>query len=326
MKKRQERPSRLISQAPAKVSSKRPARQERVFQSSRGNTYRRPQEGAPKKGWFSRRRGNTYRQRQPRPWSPVWKKLASLTLGLGVCAALCVGLVLAYHQLLTCTWFCIKDTSYIQVEGTKRLAPEDLLEMAQLRPGLSLLALRPSQVERTLHAHPWIERAELVRWWPNRLHLRIQEREPAALVQVGQELYYTDRQGHVLKNLAPGDPHDFPVLTGIRPEHLLPGPGAWPEAVTQAFALMDMLKEPDSGLSLEHISEINIDLERGVSLYLSGLGGRIDLGLKDHAAKLHKFARIWPVLAQQGYASQVVRINLDYPQRVLVTRKGMDDN
>ena len=66
-------------------------------------------------------------------------------------------------------------------------------------------------------------------------------------------------------------------------------------------------------------------MERGFSIYANGLGGALDLGFNDYSQKLHKFAQIWPALAQKGYAARIGRINLDYPQRVLVTLKGMEE-
>jgi cell division protein FtsQ len=180
-------------------------------------------------------------------------------------------------------------------------------------------------VERTLLTHPWIARAEVTRKWPQRLHLKIRERAPVALVQLEGELYYMGRQGNLFKPLSPGDPHNFPVLTGLQPEHFGHGEAGMPKILAQAFQLLEVLKTAPPPLNLENISEIHADLERGFALYVNGLGGPLELGLKDFSPKLQKFARIWPALAQRGYAARLGRINLDYPQRVLVTLKGEEN-
>ena len=241
-------------------------------------------------------------------------------------AGLCLGLVVVYHQLLTCSLFCIKDINNIEIEGAKRLSRSLLLQQAKLGPGASLLAIRPGQVERALMAHPWIAKAEVSRKWPNSLHLKIQERDPVALVQFGEELLYMDRQGMIFKPLSPGDPHNFPVITGLTPEQFRHPAGDLPEVVAQAFQLMDVLKNNPPPLNLENISEIHVDLERGFTLYANGVGVALDLGLKDYSEKLQKFAQLWPVLVQKGLLAKVGRINLNYPRRVLVTLKGMEAN
>jgi cell division protein FtsQ len=241
-------------------------------------------------------------------------------------AGVCLGLVVLYHQLLTCNLFCIKDINNIEIEGTKRLSRSLVLEQSKVSPGASLLAVRPGQVERALMTHPWIARAEVSRKWPQSLHLKIQERDPAALVQFGEELLYMDRQGMIFKPLSPGDPHNFPVITGLTPDHFRHPAGDPPQVVTQAFQLMDTLKKTPPPLNLENISEIHIDLERGFTLYANGVGVGLDIGLQEYPEKMQKFAQLWPVLVQKGLLSKVNRINLNYPRRALVTLKGMEAN
>lgn len=294
--------SRLVSQ--------RPLRRETLFNRHYSSPRPRPY--------------NIYRRKRPGPPKKFWRPAVFVTLGLLGLANLCLGLVLLYHQLLTSPRFCIKDNQNIEIVGLRRLTPELIRRQAGLGPETNLLALSPTRVERALLAHPWIARAELTRKWPQRLYLRIQEREPVALVQMG-ELYYVDRQGSLFKPQSPGDPHDFPVITGLKPEHFLKGEGGLPEVVAQALHLLELLKNASPPLTLENTSEIHVDLERGFTIYANGLSGALDLGLTEHQEKLTRFAQIWPILAHKGYLSRVGRINLDSPQRVLITLKGTEN-
>ncbi len=210
-------------------------------------------------------------------------------------AGLCLGLVVLYHQLLTSSLFCIKDINNIEIEGAKRLSRSLVLEQAKVGPGASLLAIRPGQVERALMAHPWIAKAEVSRKWPHSLHLKIQERDPVALVQFGEELLYMDRQGMIFKPLSPGDPHNFPVITGLTPEQFRHPAGDLPQVVTQAFQLMDVLKKTPPPLNLENISEIHVDLERGFTLYANGVG--VGSGPRSPGV-FGEIAKICPVVAR----------------------------
>jgi len=309
-KKTAPRPSRLVPQRPAgknRLIPQKPLKKTRFFSRGRSqNSYRRNRfTGESRKNWL---RG------------------LACCLGLLTLAGICLGLVVLYHQLLTCNLFCIKDIDNIEIEGAKRLSRSLLLEQAKVSPGASLLAIRPGQVERALMAHPWIAKAEVSRRWPHSLHLTVQERDPVALVQFGEELLYMDRQGMIFKPLSPGDPHNFPVITGLTPEQFRHPAGDLPEVVAQAFQLMDMLKTNQPPLNLENISEIHLDLERGFTLYANGVGVGLDLGFQEYSDKMQKFAQLWPVLVQKGLLTKVNRINLTYPRRALVTLKGMEVN
>ncbi len=310
-KKTEPRPSRLVPQRPAPKSS-------RSFAPRAKSKTRILPRGRPQ---------NSYRRNRVKGESrKIWLRGAAWFFGLLTLAGLCLGLVVLYHQLLTCNMFCIKDINNIEIDGAKRLSRSLLLQQSKLTPGASLLAVRPGQVERALMAHPWIAKAEVSRKWPNSLHLTIQERDPVALVQFGEELLYMDRQGMIFKPLSPGDPHNFPVITGLTPEQFKHPAGESPEVVAQTFQLMDVLKATAPPLNLENISEIHVDLERGFTLYANGVGVALDLGLKDYSEKLQKFVELWPALVHRGLVAKVGRINLTYPRRVLVTLKGMEAN
>jgi cell division protein FtsQ len=293
------RPSRLVNQQPAKVK--------KSGFLSRGkprNNYRRSRSGG-----------------SPRSW---WRTILC-TLGLLSVAGLCLGLVLLYHQLLTSSFFCIKDIKNIEIVGARRLTPEVILHLAHLGPDTNLLALRPGRVEQALMAHPWIARAELTREWPHRIKLRIQEREPVALVQLGEELYYIDRQGGLFHPLSPGDPHNFPVITGLKPENLKHPEGSLPPLVAKTFQLLDVLKKAPASFSPKNVSEIHLDPDRGFTLYVNGLGAGLELGFDDYLEKLNKFAQVLPTMAEKGYLAKTGCIHLDYPDRVLIDLKGTDE-
>jgi cell division protein FtsQ len=237
-KKPAPRPSRLVPQQPARKNrliSQKPQKKTRFL--SRGRSQ------------------NSYRRNRPKGESrKIWLRRLGYVFGALSLAGVCLGLVVLYHQLLTSSLFCIKDINNIEIEGAKRLSRSLVLEQSKVGPDASLLAIRPGQVERALMTHPWIAKAEVSRKWPNSLHLKIQERDPVALVQFREELLYMDRQGMIFKPLSPGDPHNFPVITGLTPEQFRHPTGDLPQVVAQAFQLMDVLKKTPPPLNLENIS------------------------------------------------------------------------
>jgi cell division septal protein FtsQ len=271
-----------------------------------------------------RRKSHSHRRRSSGDGPRYWRWVAAFTFGFLTLAGLGLGLAVLYYQVLTCSWFFIKDAGDIQIAGLKRLQPEVILKMAKLGPGTNLLVLKPVQVEHTLEAHPWIARASLTRQWPHRVQLQIQEREPMALVQLG-ELYYVDQRGRLFKPLSPGDPHDFPVITGLPREFFSSQEAALPVTMARVSQLMDLLKKAAPPLNLENISEIHVDLDRGLTLYANGLGAGVDLGRDRYQEKLQRLALAWPSITRKGYLPRAARISLDYPRKVLLTLKGTEE-
>lgn len=280
----------------------------------------RPQRPAKKDSFFRRRRKN-YRRRSKEDSTRYWPWAVFFSFGLVALAGLGLGLALLYYQILTCNWFYIKDTKNIEITGLERLQPELVLKLSKLGPDTNLLALKPFQVEQALATHPWIARATLTRKWPQRVRLHVQEREPMALVQAG-ELYYVDHRGHLFKPLSPGDPHDFPVITGLPREFFSPKEGALPETMGRIRELVELLKNAPPPLNLQNISEIHVDLERGLTLYANGLKAGVDLGRGNFPEKLQRLAHAWPTLTKKGYLPRAARIYLDFPRKVVLSLKG----
>jgi len=290
------RPARLTPQKPA------PKKKAILGRSQPRNAYRRSRAG--------KRR--------------LWPRMLWFILGLSGLAGIGLSLLVLYYQLLTCSVFCIKDIRNIEITGTQKLSHDYILKLAHLGPQTNLLALRPARVERALRAHPWIAKVELTRQWPNRLTIHLTERVPLALVQL-EELYYIDGQGSLFKPSSPGDPHDFPVITGLSREHFSGESGALPVLVSKVMELLDLLKEAPQALRASQVAEIHVDPERGFTLYLNGLKTAFDLGFDDLPKKIQNLTRVWPLLAQRGYLTRATRVNLDHPQRLLLSLRSMEE-
>lgn len=282
-----------------------------------------PQQPARKKQSLLRRSQPRNAKRRRREGKKVWPGILWFFLGLTGLAGLSLGLVLLYYQLLTWSVFCIKDNNNIEVIGTQRFSRNQILEMARLDSRTNLVALKPALVEQALQAHPWIAKAELERHWPNRITLRITERTPMALVQL-EDLYYIDRTGSLFRPSSPADPHDFPVITGLTREHFPVGQSSPATLVSQTIKLLELLQESSGPVKSSMVAEINVDPERGFTLYISGFKTALYLGTSDLPEKIEKLTKVWPFLAQRGYLAHAGRINLDHPQRLLVTLREME--
>ncbi|MFP3867458.1 MAG: cell division protein FtsQ/DivIB [Desulfobacteraceae bacterium] len=283
------------------------------------NSARRPKPFRP------RQRKNNYR-RPPRSWEGFKKGLAYglyLFTAITILASVSLLLVAGYQYCLTSSYFCIKDASYIQIQGLDRISPAQILQIAQLSPGISLLAVKPLEIEKALKQHPWIERAELDRKWPDHLNIIIKEQQPVAIVHVDR-LYYMNRHGVLFKSLEPADSHDLPVITGLSSEHFHTDEAQASPLINKAIDLLELLKKTPAPLNLKNIAELHIDPERGLTLYPIAMGIGIELGFHEHKQKLVNFHRLLPTLERTGEIQQVARINLNYPHQVLVSFKKPD--
>lgn len=267
-------------------------------------------------------RSNNYRKK-PRSWR--WLKVSLIRLGYFISATTVVAgfsllLIFGYHFLLTLPYFCLKGPEAIEISGAQRSQPLKVLQDLQIKPGTSLLAILPLKVERALRQQPWVAQVDLRRHWPDRLSIQIKEHQPLAIVQL-EQLYLMNQEGQLFKILEPQDPSDLPVITGLQREHFQRVGGQPTPLLAKLFDFMQFLKDNRQDINLASIGEIHVDPENGFIIYPFGLKAGLNLGFKDYQQKLAKLEKIWPYLKQQGQLAAVDKIDLNYPQRVLVSLK-----
>jgi cell division protein FtsQ len=233
-------------------------------------------------------------------------------------------LVTGYQYLLTVPYFRLKSPDSIKIEGQVLSSPAAVLQEMHIQPGASLLSIQPLKVEKALLQQPWIEQAELTRIWPDQVSIKIREHQPLALVKLDNKLYLMDAKGVLFKVMEPHDPHDFPVITGLQVEHFQRVEGIMTPLLAKVFDFLELLQEKNNYLNLATISEINVDPERGITIYPSELNLGVSIGFQGHSQKLANLQKVLPHLKQHGDLANIEKIDLNYPQRVLVSKKKID--
>lgn len=194
----------------------------------------------------------------------------------------------------------------IRFEGLARATPEQLLELSPIQRGDHLLFLDARAMETALRRHPWIAWAEVRRRFPPALDVRVVERRPAALVELG-DLYLVDDRGEVFKRALPGDGLDLPVVTGIERE-------AWEERRADLEPLLGgalalIRRWSARGLDARAaVSEIHVDPDYGTTLW-SDDGLEVRLGQGDIEEKLARLDRVLSALDADGQRAEVLHLD-----------------
>jgi cell division protein FtsQ len=207
----------------------------------------------------------------------------------------------------------------IDVEGVSRVPAERVRAAAGIPSGTNVWRIDPATVIERVEAVPEIRRAEVIRRYPNRVTVLVEERRPFTLVHAGR-LHWLDEEGRVLRETREAVVPPVPVVSGLDEAELAslrtgPGPRA-----REAVALIRVLLRSGSGLTAQ-ISEIDMSRGEGPVLYtVDGL--EVRLGTEDWDERL---ARLEGVLAEVGRDGQGVRtIDLRFRNQVVFTKGGQE--
>lgn len=156
--------------------------------------------------------------------------LVSLASATGVLAA--AGSALT-QQMLSWTRDLGLEVREVYVDGRVRTEEESLRQALGVVRQQPILAVEPAAVRARLLALPWVADAEVGRFLPDTVHVRLFERRPLALWQRGGRYALVDRTGAVIESAA------LQSETASRYRHLrvLVGEDA-PRHATRLFALL----------------------------------------------------------------------------------------
>jgi cell division protein FtsQ len=248
------------------------------------------------------RRGNRFRRRSAvEHWRAV-TALAAAALGtprraafLATFVAACFTVAPAMRYFLDHPYFAVRK---VEVEGTARIDPARVRTWLGMVVGRSMWRVSPRDVEAELERRPEIADARVRRIFPARLVVRIQEREPRALLNAPDGgIFLIDESGVVIGR-AGGDVGDLPIIS-------MTGDHAPAERhLADAVRVASLLESGYAGVPISELAIRYVDGEPELIGY--GDGGRLtlQLGWGEWSEKLAALSR---VLAYEGSRGQTPR-------------------
>ena len=257
------------------------------------------------------RRNRRKKQKQPLPWKQLLARLLRVTVFCGSVAFLLFGAVLIGRLLLVSGYFSVTS---VRVENNQRLLQEEVLALSDIEQGSNIFDLDLDMIGGKIEENSWVASAQVERVFPNEVTIRIEERQPQAIVRLGY-LYYVDIDGEIFKMLDAGDRLDYPLISGIDRQLLLDNPEQARELLLGALGLLAELAERRV-FSLDQVSELRVTPQEGITLYTYRGGVPVRFGQNGYSTKLDRLERIYREL--QPRLASIDYIDLNVVERVIV--------
>lgn len=247
------------------------------------------------------------------------RRLGRFAVRIAVMGTLAWGLLVGvregYDYATTSPRFEVRALTY---EPTPHVDDDELRRLMALEPGTNILSLDLDAIAQRVAAHPWVERASVVRVLPDALHVEVTEHEPIAVLLAG-EFYLLDEQGAPFKTLEPGERGQLPVVTGIDRAMLLTGA---PEGKARIARALEALGEYATKRR-PRLSEVHVGGAGAVTLYTAELGTQLQLGRGDIARGLLRYDALRAALADEAEKLAIVHLDAtqgaDRPDRVVAS-------
>lgn len=186
--------------------------------------------------------------------------------------------------------------------------------------GRSLYEVPVAERRRHLLAVNWVKQAAVLRVWPNRIRVRIEERTPVAFVQLegaggSSHAAMIDFEGVVLERQI-AEVYKLPVLTGIRESH------NEDERKRRVRRMMKLVEE--MGGAMEKISEIDAaDAENlKVTQKIDGRAVVLILGNRGFRDRMNNFEDNYPEIHKRMPEATTFDLRLDDRITVVPSQGG----
>ena len=226
-------------------------------------------------------------------------------------ALIVVGGFLVVQLLLASDMFRIDQVS---VQGGSHLSDSKIVALSDVRTGLNTFDLDLDLIGHKIAENPWVRTAWVQRIFPRQIDIRIEERTPAAIINLGY-LYYLDTQGEVFKVLEADDSLDYPVVTGFDYQKVKQCDSRCAEDLQQVVELLSDLQKRQT-FGLQHVSEIHRESGGGFALFTLNDGVKVRMGRGEFGKKLDRLERIYAELQPNMPMLDYIDLNVD--EKVIV--------
>jgi cell division protein FtsQ len=264
---------------------------------------------------------------RPPPSSPPSAKRAERKLGkVGRAVQLAAGVTLVVAASIGVAWgarryinesprFAVRT---VLIDGNHRRTPQQIAERGGVAVGKNIFALDLAQAGALITQDPWVEKATVTRKLPSTISISVVEREAAAMVNIGGELYLATRDGDLFKKMGQEDPVDLPVITGIPASQVATDRKGVVIAVRRA---LDVADEADrTGIAKRYpLEELHLEKDGSLVVTIGREAISLSLGHPPYRDKMEEASRILNELARRKANASVIFLDNDaHPERVVV--------
>ncbi len=278
---------------------------------------------------WKRRKKSKHLRKNPfyenaRKW--LTRTLFIISMG-GICS---VTISVVYNAAFITDFF---QMTSINVEGCRKTTEDQILEQSNIEMYPNLLAIDVEKVAVRIGELDWVERVDIKKKYPNRLHIAVVEREPTAMINLVEGLYYIDEKGVVFSKAHYSGNRDYPVITGLEKqvvvsngEHSVSGSVNLlhenPLNEALKFIKYASITNVKTTLPRQDISQLHYSPKEGAILFLASHPFPIYLGGGDFSVQFKRLEKVLKSIYQKNEIAAVSYIRMQYRADAVLVGMG----
>lgn len=242
------------------------------------------------------------------------KNTLKCLFGVLAVAAMSFAFIFGYDLLTQSGTF---KATQVKVEGVQRLSEREVMQQAGVSKGSNIFSVNLTAARKRLLAHPWIAEAEISREIPAGIHIRIQEEQPLAIIDLNRK-FILNTQGRIFKEWETTDAVNLPMVSGLDFSDLNVDGMPFSRPFKAVMSVLRLGQEPNSVIAIGRIRQVDIDRDIGLTIHLNNNLGSIKLGYDNYAGKYKRLQEVLFYLKSGKTLENLRSIDLNNPDRIVV--------
>lgn len=210
----------------------------------------------------------------------------------------------------------------VGVSNNINVSTGEILSTADVPLGVNIFNISDRKIISQVEALPYIKSAKLYRKFPSTVILKVEEREPYAIVKYLESFAIADKYGYILDIENENTYQDLPIIYGIDVDNISSGDKLKGTASTKYENCMYLLENANKIDFKYKFSEINYDDPTNVKLYISQIDLDVVYGNVDISNVEEKISHLSSIIEKlNGKKGNLDMSNEDYLARTVFTEK-----
>ena len=248
-----------------------------------------------------------------------WLPPMSWSVGLRAAAVIALVLYAGYRAVELVLSAEALTISRISISGNTRMSRGEVLSLLDGLNGQYMVTVDLEGWRQKLLTSPWVADAAVRRVLPGTVAVVIAERQPMAIVRLGDELYLLDQRGSIIDEYGPNYAEfDLPIIDG-----LASAGGAGGLLVDESRAALavrviaGLQARPDLA---KRVSQIDVTDVHDAVLILKDDTALLRIGEDQFAERLQSYLDLMPALRER--IPDIDYVDLRFDERVYVKPQG----
>lgn len=170
-----------------------------------------------------------------------------------------------------CLFSPVFNITEVRASSGDNVTAQEIINIANISKGTNIFRINDSKIKSQIESLPYVKEANIYRLFPSTIILKVEEREPYAIVKYLESFAVADKFGYILEIKKENDLNDLPIIYGLDSGDCTVGKKLEGNSLTKYENCAYLIETADKVQFAYKFHEINYNDATNVKFYLEDI-------------------------------------------------------